>query len=199
MYYFTCVCVCVFECLLYILQNKKKINISPKIYRFAVSPCDHLAYFDRLFFFCVCFSYAYVHVAVAVCECWLKRRWSFRACFVCHRLFPIYAKSVCVLCFYNFSFLYVFLLILKMCKLGAKTCYDYYVWVYLFNLGGYLVWLVLFSNWCFFSLCISNIVKCVSFLHVNVCFDWFCLYFFCLFSHVSFVFWFLLDWMLPSI
>lgn len=109
MYYFTCVCVCVFECLLYSYKTKKDKHFSKDISFCCVtlrSPC--LLWSTD--FFCVCFSYAYVHVAVAVCECWLKRRWSFRACFVCHRLFPIYAKSefVCVLCFYNFSFLYVF-------------------------------------------------------------------------------------------
>lgn len=131
-----------------------------------ISFCDHLAYFDRLFFFCVCFSYAYVHVAVAVCECWLKR---LCVCLfvsllltcplvklqsmLCLPSFVSYIcqKRVCVCVCVSIIFLFfMFLLILKMCKLGAKTCYDYYVWVYLFNLGGYLVWLVLFSNWCFF-------------------------------------------------
>lgn len=55
--------------------------------------------------------------------------WSFRACFVS-------SHNICQKRVWFFS-LYIFscLLILKMCKLGAKTCYDYYLWVYLFKWG----------------------------------------------------------------
>lgn len=65
-------------------------------------------------------------------------------CLPCLFHLIIYAKSDCVC---DFFALYIFscLLILKMCKLGAKTCYDYYWWVYLFK-G---VFSLLFSNWFF--------------------------------------------------
>lgn len=96
--------------------------------------------------------------------------WSFRACFVF-----VSSRNICQkrVWFFFLSIFFSCLLILKMCKLGAKTCYDYYLWVYLFKWG-------VFSSLFPIDFFISNIVKC-KFIHVNVCFDWFYL-----FSHVSF-------------
>lgn len=92
-------------------------------------------------------------------------------CLPCLFLLIIYAKSVCVWFFlYNF----VCLLILKMCKLGAKTCYDYYLWVYLFK-GGYLVcfffqfiflYPTLWSVSLYMSMC--ALIDSVLFSHVSV-------------------------------
>lgn len=79
-------------------------------------------------------------------------------------LFHQYMPKACVIFYISPC-----LLILKMCKLRAKTCYDYYWWVYLFR--GVISFL-------FPIVFISNIVKC-KFIHVNVCFDWFCLFCLC--------------------
>lgn len=72
-------------------------------------------------------------MCVCVCLFW----WSFRSCFV---YFHQYMPKAWVN-FYTFSCL----LILKMCKLRAKTCYDYYWWAYLFRGGILFGFLQLFS------------------------------------------------------